>query len=409
VLTLFLSIGFFTCSRSGPSDKSEIGWPRWRGPDGNGISSETEWDPTAIAKGPKILWKADVGMGYSNVAIRDNRIYTMGGKRRDNVFSCLNAETGKVIWRRSIKSDRVQEPHSTPTIEGEYIYALSNKGTLFCLNAKNGRVRWERDLVKEFQAEQIPSGFSGSPVIEGDLIILNVNTAGLAINKKTGDKIWVSKVHTERLDWGYHATPVLYEHNEKRYALLFSGTGLFSVEPETGKQLWYYEWGRPDTANIADPLVFENKVFIATAYFVAQCALLDINGDEPKEMWRNRNLETDISSSIYVDGYIYGCSGDQGGYLPFRCIDAKTGKVMWEKTMWTVTLIAADGKLLILEERGTLHVAEATPVSYKEISSGNLLGDKRKLEKFWTPPVLYKGKIYCRDWHQSLFCVDVRK
>jgi outer membrane protein assembly factor BamB len=408
-LILLLPFLLVDCGTRKKTDAAEIGWPRWRGPNGNGISTETDWDPTAIAKGPKIVWIADIGSGYSNVAIRDNRIYTMGGKGRDNIFSCLNAETGKVIWRRSIKSDRIQEPHSTPTIEGEYIYALSEKGTLFCLKAKNGRVRWERDLVKEFQAEQIPSGYSGSPVVEGDLIVLNVNTAGLAINKNTGDKIWAGKAHTGRLDWGYHATPVLYERNGKRYALLFSGTGLFSVDPETGKQFWHYAWGRPDTANVVDPLVFDNKIFIASAYLVAQCALLDLSGDEPKEVWRNKNLETDISSSVYVDGYIYGCSGDQGGLLPFRCIDVKTGEVMWEKTMRMVTLIAAEGKLIILEEDGTLRVAEATPAAYREISSGKLLGNGRKPGKFWTPPVLYKGRIYCRDWFRSLFCVDVRK
>jgi outer membrane protein assembly factor BamB len=188
---------------------------------------------------------------------------------------------------------------------------------------------------------------------------------------------------------------------------VLSGTGLFSVEPETGKLLWHYPWGRLDTANVCDPLVFDTKVFIASSYLVAQGALLDIEGDKPKELWRNGNLEPDISSSTYVDGYIYGCSGD--GPFPFRCIDAKTGDVMWEETMKRVTHIVSDRKLIILEEDGTLRVAEATSAAYRQISTGNFLGDERKREKFWTPPVLYKGKIYCRGWQKSLCCVDVRK
>jgi outer membrane protein assembly factor BamB len=117
----------------------------------------------------------------------------------------------------------------------------------------------------------------------------------------------------------------------------------------------------------------------------------------------------EFSTCVMADGYLYGSSGDANGLLPFRCIDMKTGEVMWEKRMKMVSLIVAAGKLIMLEEDGTLHIAEAASSSYKEISSGNIVVGKRTFEKFWTPPVLYKGKIYCRDRSRFLFCVDVSK
>jgi hypothetical protein len=126
---------------------SSFDWPRWRGPNGDGISMETDWNPEALAEGPKILWKMDVGVGYSNVAIEDNRLYTigMGQNRKENVVSCLNTDNGEVIWQYSFESFYI--PQSTPTIDGKYVYALSYGGLLLCLNAKNGKLQWEKDLV----------------------------------------------------------------------------------------------------------------------------------------------------------------------------------------------------------------------------------------------------------------------
>ena len=162
----------------------EVGWPRFRGPTGDGISTETDWDPQAIIGSPKILWKTDVGKGYSNVVIKDNRLYTLGAKPAGAVVLCIDTETDEEIWQHSI--DEFQDPQSTPTLDGKFVYVLSHKGILLCLNAKNGNVRWKKDIVNEFQVEEITCGYAGSPVIERNLLILNVNTSGMALTKKTG-------------------------------------------------------------------------------------------------------------------------------------------------------------------------------------------------------------------------------
>jgi outer membrane protein assembly factor BamB len=153
---------------------------------------ETDWDPEALARGPKIIWKVDVGMGHSNFAIKDNRLYTMGMKEGKAVIYCMNADNGEEIWRSPL-ADSFRNTNTTPTIEGKYLYALSGEGVLYCLKSKNGKVRWERDIISEYDIVKPTYGFGGSPVIEGDLVVLNLNLSGIAFEKNNGKKVWNSE------------------------------------------------------------------------------------------------------------------------------------------------------------------------------------------------------------------------
>ena len=379
-------------------------WPRWRGPNGDGISMEKDWDPEALAGGTKILWKGDVGIGYSNVSIKDNRIYTMGQEGGDNIIFCLNAETGEEIWRYSFES--FKDPQSTPTIDRKFVYILSKDGNLFCLKAKNGKLRWKRDLVEENIAKRMRYGFATSPVVEGELLILSLSTSRIALNKITGETIWVSEVYTDYIEHGYYSTPVMYENDTNRYALMFNGTGLHSVEVKTGNQLWFYEWLH---FSAADPVLIDKKLFLSTDTRYPRSVLLDISGKVPEVLWKNQNMRNHFSTSVHVSGYLYGSDGGVGKRFIFRCIDVTMGDVTWEKKMKLASLIAADEKLIILEEDGTLHIAEATPSAYEELSSCDVLDGEPRYEKFWTPPVLCNGKIYCRNFYGDLICIDVSK
>jgi len=164
------------------SNADDYDWPRWRGPNGDGISTETDWNPEALAGSPKILWKVNIGLGHSNVAIKANRLYTMGQRGRENIIYCFNAETGEEIWKHSFEC--FQDPQSTPNLDNKYVYALSKDGILLCLTAKNGKVQWQKDIVDEYNVEIPGYGIAGSPIIEGDLLILNANTSGITLDKK---------------------------------------------------------------------------------------------------------------------------------------------------------------------------------------------------------------------------------
>jgi outer membrane protein assembly factor BamB len=370
---------------------------------------ETDWDPEALNGGLKILWKADVGWGFSNIAIKDNRLYTMGQTVGDSEIICLNAETGEEIWRYSLES--LVETQATPTLDGKFVYGLSKNGILYCLKAKNGKLRWKKDLVKDLNSPRAMYGYAASPIVEGNLVIINAKTSGIALNKKTGKKIWEGDVHTDKAG-DYFATPVIYDFDGKRYVLLFSNSGLYSMYVQTGKKEWFYEWTNVGSPNVVDPVVFDNKVFISSSESNAQGVLLDIEGNKPKVLWQNENMSNHVSTSVYIDGYLYGITGDY--YLRiqdclFRCIDVKTGEVMWEQETRGASLISANGKLIILEVNGTLHIAEATPSSYREISSVHIHENEEMPSRYWTPPVLYRGKIYIRNYYSDLVCIDVSK
>ena len=214
--------------------------------------------------------------------------------------------------------------------------------------------------------------------------------------------------HTTGADY---STPVMYDYRGKRHAILSSWKGIYSVEVETGNVLWLYEWEIYSCCQVADPLVFDNKVFVLP-FVKPDCALLDIGGEEPKVLWRDRDIFSETCNAVMIDGYIYLCEGGPDvGRVILKCLDAQTGEVMWNEDLdrYRVKSLAgtADGKLIILDDIGNLYIAEANPSSYKEISSAKII--EGAIHKFWTPPVLYNGKIYCRDLKGPLVCLDVSK
>ena len=185
LLTLLVTFG---CTKT--ADKVGFSWPQWRGPDGNGLSKETEWDPASIAI-ERIAWTADIGMGYSNIVIQDGRLYSIGRTREGPKVSCLDAVTGKLRWERIFATSL--PPQATPAVDGRPSFGLTNEGSLFAFDARTGKQRWERDLVGEYGAVKPYYGFGGSPMVDGDLLILNANTSGMALRRSTGELVWASE------------------------------------------------------------------------------------------------------------------------------------------------------------------------------------------------------------------------
>ena len=430
---LFILISFSVSAKGEP----DVGWPKWRGPTGDGISTETDWNPEVLADGPEILWELDIGTGYSNVAILNNRLYTLGyiSKEKVGYVYCLAADSGKEIWRQPYLGEKPGAPQPSPVIDGDYLYVLSSEGILMCLAARNGKVQWSKDIISEFGVVKPFFAFGGSPVVAGELIILTANSSGLALDKKTGSVVWESAKPPSIgdlvvLNVGFtsgvsYSTPVLYHREGKQYAIISGWKGLHSVDVETGEVHWLYEWELYSGGQIADPLIFDDKVFIVPGGR-PDGVLLDIAGDDPSVLWMNRELKSECASPVLIDGYFYVYDGKPGaGRDNLKCINAQTGQIMWEtrifKEIWQYpkdfdvkvvdpkmevpSFTAAHGYLIILEGNGTLRIAEATPTTYKEISSAAII--KGYGHQFWTHPVLYNGKIYCRDFRGPLICVDV--
>lgn len=370
-------------------------WYQWRGPQRNGISSETGILSQFPATGPRRVWSARVGVGYSSVAIRDNRLYTMGNVDGQDVVYCLEANTGRVLWqhRYPCPPGDYSGPRATPTLDGSAVYTLSREGHAFALNADNGRVLWSKDLAREVGAERPRWGFASSPLVEGSLVIYNVGSAGTAVDKRTGRTVWRSQPSGA----GY-SSPVAHTLNGQRFIALFTTYGLVAVSPANGRILWQFRWETQYDINAADPVFQGDTVFISSNYNKGG-ALLRIGGGTPTVIWQNRNMRNHFNTSVLINGFLYG--NDEN---TLKCIDWRTGAERWRmRGMDKGGLIAADGKLICLTGRGALMLVQATPEKYTELASAQVLRGTT-----WTPPVLTNGLLYCRSQEGELICLDLR-
>lgn len=385
-------------------------WPNYRGVDYTGISKETAWKSDWPAGGPKVLWTAELGTGFSTMTIADGRMYALGntkinGKEQDVVW-CLNAVTGAEIWNYPYEEKLAANnfeggPCSTPTVNGGRVYTLSRSGKVFCLNAKTGKVIWKEDLAATYGIKIPRWGLSGSPMIMDGLVYLNVGGSGMAL--KASDK---SLVWSNGKDNAGYASLVPCELNGKPLVLTFTGTEFVGLDPKTGAAAFKEEWKTRYAVNAADPiLVGDNKVFISSGYGYG-CALLDIQGDTVKQVYKNKNMKNHCYGCVLLDGYVYGFDGQVNGGASLTCLDVNTGERVWtkkSKELGTGTVLLAGDRLIVLGEKGDLFVVKATPDGYQEIASAKVL-DK----KCWAPPALANGLLYARDAFGKLVCLDLR-
>jgi outer membrane protein assembly factor BamB len=374
-----------------------IDWFRWRGPDLDGISKETGWLTTWPKEGPKQLWKASVGIGFSSMSVSDGRIYTMGNEKDIETVFCFDASTGELRWKHSYAcpiDPHVYEggPNATPTVDGKTVYTFSRKGHLFAFDAGTGKVIWSKNVHDELGLKIPEWGLSGSVLVEGNLLIINAGVAGTALDKTTGKVVWTSSKESA----GY-STPVPFNQGPQRAVALFSTTELEAVTAADGKLLWKFPWKTKYGVNAADPIINGDKFFISSGYNEG-CALVQIRSNKAAVLWQNKNMRNHFNSSVLIQGNIYGFDESD-----LKCLDWSSGAVKWaEGGLGKGSLMAADGKLIVLGEKGMLVVADASPAGFKPISHAQVLGGK-----CWTTPVLSNGKIYCRNARGDLVCVDV--
>jgi len=372
-------------------------WPRWRGSEFNGISKETGWSASWPADGPKQLWKATVGIGFSSVAVSDGWLYTLGNQSGTETVYCLDASTGQERWKHSYPcpiDPNLYEggPNATPTVDGNVLYSFSRKGHLFALDAATGKVLWSKNVHDDLGAKIPEWGFSGSPLVEGQLLVINAGPAGMGFDKSTGKVLWFSGKESA----GY-SSPVPFAQGSIRAVLLFSTKTLSAVNAETGALLWRHPWPTSYGVNAADPVLSGQRIFISSGYNEG-CALLELDDKNVSVLWQNKNMRNHFNSSIALGGCVYGFDESE-----LKCLDLRTGSVRWtERSLGKGSLIAADGKLIILCEKGQLVVANGASDAFKPIARAQVLGGK-----CWTSPVLANGKIYCRNARGDLVCVEV--
>lgn len=391
---------------------AEGDWPFFLGPEHNGVSREkgllTEWP----AGGPPQVWTRSVGVSYSAPVVAQGRMVIFQRLENNEVIECVDSLDGtKTHWTHSYGTryrDRFNYnggPRSTPTIYGDRVYTYGAEGVVTCLDFESGDLIWQRWVNEEFD---VPQGFFGvatSPVIEGNLLLLNVggpDGAGVvAFDATTGETAWKTSD-----DKASYSTPIVATVNGERLAIFYTADGLLVLEPETGVERYRYPFRSKARASAlaATPVLVDDIVFLSATYRVGAVAL-QLKPDGLVEIWKDeRAMQNHWATSIYHDGYLYGMDGRHERRSNFRCIEFMTGKVMWsaDEGLGRSTFIMADGHLIALGEQGALALIEVSPERYIEKARVGVLK-----YPVWIPPVLSHGLLYLRN-EQVLECRDLR-
>lgn len=382
-------------------------WPRWLGPHANGSSKETGLKLSWGEKGPKVLWEAEGGDGYSTVAVADGRAVTLVQRGGKEVALALDAKTGSKLWETALapayKNQYGNGPRSTPTIDGAHIYVQSVTGTLACLRAKDGEAVWQKNLLAEFGAKNISWGLAASPIVDGAVVyaVPGGKGAGVAaFDKLSGKLIWKTGD-----DKAAYASPTIVAVGGKKQVVFFTAQGLVGVDPAAGKELWRLDWKTEFDCNICTPIALGERLFVTSGEDVG-CAMLQLKPDSPPDVvWESRGkkgvLTNYWANSVVHGKHLYGLSGEFHKRIDLHCVDAETGKLAWsEAGIGKGALLLVQDHLVFTTKKGDLVVAKADPTGYREVARSTILGETR------AAPTLSNRLLYLRDL-KKIVCVDL--
>lgn len=385
-------------------------WPQFLGPTRNGISTETGLLPSWPHNGPPVVWEKEVGEGYSGPVIAGGRLILFHRVGEKDVVDCLDAATGKERWKFAYPTmyrDRYGKgdgPRSTPLIAGNHVYTLGAEGQLHSLELDTGKKVWSRSLESEYNPPPSFFGVATSPLLEGDLLLVNVGGRGagiVAFDKDTGKEVWKATDQAAS-----YSSPVAATIDGTRHVFFFTRDGLVGLDPATGKVRFSKRWrSRIDASvNAAVPLVVDGNLFLSASYGTG-AVLLHVNKNDVEEVWKgDKVLSNHYNTSIVHAGFLYGFDGRQEEGARLRCVELKTGKVRWTREEFGCgSMILADGNLIVLTEDADLVLVEATPEAYREKARASVLSRPCRAEI-----ALAGGKLYGRD-NKKLVCWELKK
>ena len=409
-----------------------VDWPQWRGPTRDGVAPPQKWSWEWPKEGPRKVWSANIGLGYASPIVSAGRVFAFGrvsrpvpGKNWSEVYgdcvTALDTETGTVLWQVKARADKGGEGvSSTPCTDGERLYAASWDGEVTALDVKTGAVVWQVNICKEYKTSK--GGFHGianSPLIAGDALVL---AQGVALEKRTGKLLWQNQTAMS----SQHPSPVLCNVGNQS-GVVFAARSLLRLDPMTGNPLWQFDLGKRQPVYI-DPVVIGDQILSIEGAGGMKFSYTADSVQQVKEGIFNGGYgyfgAGDCANPVVWQGYLYAArhaDGDRSGLLgdnpdltrsSVACYDLKTLKSVWRKSGMAVTPIVCDGKLILQGLYGEVRVAEASPDGYKELANVKVFdwtraGRGALGQGSFSTPVLLDGRLYCREYHGELVCLDV--
>ncbi len=406
-----------------------VDWPRFLGPAGDSKSPETgiltDWGEC----GPPVVWHRELGTSYGIGSVADGRYFQFDRHGDQARLTCLDSRTGEFLWKYEYPTDYEDMlgynngPRCSPVVDDGLVYLFGAEGELHCVRAEDGTHVWHVDTAKQFDVVQNFFGVGSTPVVQGHLLIVVVGgsppesqDAGrfdldraqgagsgiVAFDKRNGE---VKYAVTDELA-GY-AAPQPATIDGRRWCFVFARGGLAGFDPQTGRLDFHYPWRSRlrDSVNASTPVVFGDEVFISECYGPGS-SLLRVRPGGYEVVWkdppgRNKSMQAHWNTPIYHDGYLYGSSGRHSSEAELRCIEWKTGKVMWsEPRLRRASLLYVDGHFACLSEDGMLRLVEANKDRYVEVARSVVREspDAPPLitPPAWAAPILAHGLLYVR-------------
>jgi outer membrane protein assembly factor BamB len=380
-------------------------WTGFRGPNRDGHYDEkpilTRWPKEGLRQ----IWRQPIGGGYSSFIVADGRAYIIEQRRDREVVAAYAVSDGREIWTNAWP-DKFEEsmgregPHATPTYDEGRIYATGGNGEFRCLDADSGRTIWRRSILAENHAEVPKYGEAVSPlIVEDKVIVLPGGTNGFSVaayNKLTGAPIWKSQSDKQA-----YTSPMLVTLAGQRQVLIVSARNVMGILPETGQLLWHLPWVVENDNAIAQPVLLGTNRFLLSAGYGKGCTAFEVTQRntvfEARQVWRNTFLKNKFSSSVLYEGCIYGLDDET-----LACLDAASGELKWKEGRFGYgQVLLASGHLVILGGSGELALVKASPVAFEVLARFPALHGKT-----WDHPAIADGRIFVRN-AVEMACFDL--
>lgn len=387
---------------------SAADWPQWLGPNRDGSSPETVAPWTTP---PKVLWKQPVGEGHSAPVVADGKVYLFSkvADKDDEQVEAFDAITGKLLWTQACQRGEFKGlfgngPRGTPTVHKGRVFTFGITGVLTCLDAASGKRLWQANTLKDYQAANLFFGVSGSPLVEGDRVVVNVGGKGasvVAFDTGSGEEVWKSLD-----DKASYSSPIAIDQGKSRQIVFLTAKGLVGLAPRDGSVLWQFPF--QDTINESSTTpVLVGDLLIGSSITLGTVGL-KLDGAKVEKQWLTPDLSCYFSTPVAVGKeHVYLVTGSLlAKQARLHCIEAATGKKLWTRkdkvgTYHATLLCTGDNKLLLLEEAGNLALVDPDPKEYRELARAKICGNT------WAHPALANGRLYVRD-AKELICVEIK-
>lgn len=386
-------------------------WNQFRGPNRDNLSPETGLLSSWPDRGPDLAWTArGIGEGYSAVSISNGRVYTMGNVGQDEKVICLDLETGREIWSvtngNAFRQGQGNGPRGTPSIVDGKVYSLGGNGDLSCLDAQTGSLVWRKNILNDFGGRNIGWGISESVLVDGNNVICTPGgrrATIVALNRNTGNVTWTASVPTS--PQAAYSSPIAVEVGGVRQYVNYTHAGVVGVRASDGRVMWGQRESSNGTANCSTPIFHDGNIFTASGYGTggALFRLQSRGGQTSSQVaYETKDMKNHHGGMVAVDGFLYG-SSDPG---ILTCMDLRTNRVVWkDRSVGKGAVSYADGHLYVRSEGGPVALVEASPRGYVE--KGRFNQPQRSSRPSWAHPVIANGKLFLRDM-DNLLAYDIR-